>query len=268
MPWHFDTVRSAGLLLLASAFAWSPQSAGAQPSTPDPAFKQQGWWSTPQSTDGVDAIHMVLLRGTDDPTYGSQSQILFWSSGGDARLWRWNPGDTLSSTTEFDTVPTDDSEIFCAGHNALSDGRILVTGGTEPSPGLDHVNILDPTVTPPSGSMWIAPRPENMYQSRWYPTNTILGDGRVVVVAGLKYNEMLLFGGEDDVSLNADLAVFGLRGIPWEDTTEVTATGPDSLFGHTFTIDPPLPAARSVRPIGSSCSAVARSRDRPTRSGS
>lgn len=183
-----------------------PAHAGLPPAN-DVTNKRRGFWEAPYRWQ-TPAIHMCLLKGNPADSY---AQILWWASGPDARVWHWNPGDTLSSLSNLQNVPTDHSNIFCGGHSVLEDGRLLTTGGTElGDQGLDHVNIFDPQGSPPQ---WRNPRPRNMVENRYYPTNTTLGDGSVLVSAGQRYQEVDIWGGEREGQLPVEPAYFGVRGV-------------------------------------------------------
>ncbi|MCL5996966.1 MAG: DUF1929 domain-containing protein, partial [Chloroflexi bacterium] len=85
-------------------------------------------------------------------------------------------------------------DIFCAGHAFLPDGRLLVAGGTSgydckrhvfgrelpfpPFQGSNHSYLFDPVA-----ERWT--RADNMAVGRWYPALCMLGDGRIVCMAGL-----------------------------------------------------------------------------------
>lgn len=69
----------------------------------------------------------------------------------------------------------------CAGHSFLSDGRLLVAGGTlsfTPLTGSRRAALFDPY-----SEQWLPI--EDMRAGRWYPTNVTLEDGRVITLAGL-----------------------------------------------------------------------------------
>jgi hypothetical protein len=93
------------------------------------------------------------------------------SAGPTARVW-----DIASNT--FTSVPNNTTDLFCAGHSAMADGRILVVGGHGSSEaGTADVNIFDPV----SLSWTLVSR---MAYKRWYPTATTLPDGRVLATTG------------------------------------------------------------------------------------
>lgn len=136
---------------------------------------QQGEWSPPKPWPFV-AIHTTLL---------SNSKVLAWSrdkdGGGNdvaystqARVW-----DPV--TDSFTTVANGRTNMFCSGHTALPDGRLLVTGGhnLQDGVGLPHTNIFkyNDSINP-----WAAG--PDMNAGRWYPTNTTLANGEVLVVTG------------------------------------------------------------------------------------
>ena len=122
------------------------------------------------------AIHMHLL-----PT----GEVMFWpgeegpahGSKGFQYAYIWNP--VTGSTREVDNTRTD---VFCSGHSFLPDGRLLVTGGhIADGKGRRDVNIFDPF-----RKTWS--RAKDMNAGRWYPTNTTLANGDVLVVAGTDEN--------------------------------------------------------------------------------
>src|SRR5262249_36897479 len=122
-----------------------------------------GQWSGPFAWPIV-VVHMTLL---------SNGKVLMWDGQGygkDVRLW-----DPV--TNAFSPVTSSDN-IFCSGHVALADGKILVAGGhVSGHVGIPGVNLFDPTIQSFTSA---AP----MSFARWYPTATTLPDGRVLVIAG------------------------------------------------------------------------------------
>ncbi|HZF18150.1 MAG TPA: LamG-like jellyroll fold domain-containing protein [Burkholderiales bacterium] len=123
-----------------------------------------GQWSAP-TTWPIVSVHANLL-----PT----GEILAWdgqSDGNDARVW--NP-----ITNVFTAVPNSLTNMFCAGHCQLADGRQLVVGGhIAGHDGLRDTNIFNPTTR-----TWTKVAP--MAVGRWYPTATVLPDGRILATSG------------------------------------------------------------------------------------
>ncbi|HEY7480636.1 MAG TPA: galactose oxidase-like domain-containing protein [Gemmatimonadales bacterium] len=97
-------------------------------------------------------------------------RVLSWGLNGDPQLW--DP-----ATGNFTAVPAP-SWLFCAGHDFLPDGRLLVAGGNISfGHGLRDSNIFDPV----TGTWQVGPP---MAQGRWYPTNTTLPNGEVLTLSG------------------------------------------------------------------------------------
>lgn len=129
-----------------------------------------GQWSAVMTSVPIVQVHLHLL-----PT----GKVLSWG-GPDSEVpntYIWDP-----SSGEF-TVVRPPSELFCAGHSFLPDGRLLVAGGHIMNDldikglGLPNTNAFDPVT-----GVWQAlPK---MAKGRWYPTNTTLPDGNVLTLAG------------------------------------------------------------------------------------
>jgi len=86
----------------------------------------------------------------------------------------WDP-----ATGVFSEPAPPDTMLFCSGHTLMSDGRLMVSGGhKDDDTGIDVTNIFDPTT-----ETWVPGLPK-MAHGRWYPTVTILGDGRLLTMAG------------------------------------------------------------------------------------
>lgn len=134
----------------------------------DESGARVGQWSTPQCLPVV-AIHSSVL-----PT----GEVLLWDRFGRARLWSPGPSSV--------TVPQQpDGDIFCSGHTFTADGRVLVTGGHASevgSPAADGVGLATASCYDPLTDMWS--RAPNMNAGRWYPTNTTLANGDVLVTSG------------------------------------------------------------------------------------
>ena len=79
---------------------------------------------------------------------------------------------------QFDPVATSGYNLFCSGHTFLADGRLLVTGGHS----ANFVGLPKASTYNPFTGAWTAL--PDMNAGRWYPTNTALANGDVLVVSG------------------------------------------------------------------------------------
>jgi len=119
-----------------------------------------GQWSAVLPAPFVE-VHLHLL-----PT----GKVLSFGFEGDPQVW--DP-----ATGSFTGIPAP-SLLFCAGHDFLPDGRLLVAGGhLDNDHGLPNTNVFDPTT-----NSWQAGPP--MARGRWYPTNTTLPDGEMLTIGG------------------------------------------------------------------------------------
>lgn len=67
--------------------------------------------------------------------------------------------------------------LFCAGHTLMADGRLMVAGGHH----MDDAGIKTTYFFSEDGAPLRGP---DMTHGRWYPTLSVLADGRVVTMAG------------------------------------------------------------------------------------
>jgi galactose oxidase-like protein/glyoxal oxidase-like protein/fibronectin type III domain protein len=120
-----------------------------------------GQWSAVQALPIV-AVHAHVL-----PT----GKVLFYPYTDDPRLW-----DPITGT--ITSAAQTGYNIFCTGHTFLADGRLLLAGGhVANNVGLPYATIYDPF-----SNSWT--RLPNMNAGRWYPSNTTLPNGDVLVVSG------------------------------------------------------------------------------------
>jgi len=139
--------------------AWAAGTvAGALP------LDQVGQWSPP-ITWPIVAVHMALL-----PT-GNVIGFDAWSDAPNSQTI-WNP-----ATGAFVPVPNA-TNLFCSGHILLPDGRLLVVGGNVQA----DVGIRDATLFDSATNTWS--KAASMSVARWYPTATVLGNGKVFVFGG------------------------------------------------------------------------------------
>ncbi|MCI0347851.1 MAG: Ig-like domain-containing protein, partial [Acidobacteriales bacterium] len=125
-----------------------------------------GAWTTPFAWPIV-AVHMIVTR---------TGEIVSWDgppSNGGTSAQLWNP-----NTGAFTAIPNNRSDMFCDGNVVLADGRILALGGhAGVGAGIPNADIFDPTT-----KLWTGMA--SMIHPRWYPTGTVLPDGRVLVTSG------------------------------------------------------------------------------------
>ena len=174
---HFLDLGIAGTGGHTIRFSSGPVAAASTPVTvqalPPAAFSGQWGPVIDWAANGADIVplHLSLL-----PT----GKLLAWGRMG--QPWMWTPpadGDPAGAGL-FREFPVD-TMIFCAGHAFLPDGRLLVSGGhLDDDRGLEVTHTFDPFTERWSGKGELP----NMARGRWYPTVTVLGDGRAVTVAG------------------------------------------------------------------------------------
>jgi hypothetical protein len=130
------------------------------------APEQGGQWS--ETADWpVLPVHAALLP--------NGRVIAFPTRGGGAQARVWDP-----ATNAFTPVPISRTNVGCGGHSFLTDGRLVLTGG-ELEQG-DHYGPPEVNVFSFATNTW-APAP-TMNAGRWYPTNTAMPNGDVLVTAG------------------------------------------------------------------------------------
>lgn len=152
------------LPLLLALFIVSPRS-NAQTTDPAIVGKWSGVinWSTP--SPGWVPTHAILL-----PT-GKVMYVSSYTDGAKPRIW--NP-----ATGAITTAASPGYNLFCMGHSLLASGKVLMTGGHV----ADYVGYARSTVYDPFTNTFS--RKGQMNAGRWYPTNTTLPNGDVLVVSG------------------------------------------------------------------------------------
>ena len=97
------------------------------------------------------------------------------TSASEPRLW--NPASGPPNVAAVAIAEPD--MLFCSGHTLMADGKLMVSGGHyDDDRGLRVTNIFDPV-----SETWASGLPK-MALGRWYPTVTMLPDGKMVTVAG------------------------------------------------------------------------------------
>jgi len=188
MPWTRSSSRwvhawyaAMGLLaFLLSACGGGGGSATPPEATPPPPVEpppvepppeaRLGQWSAVMTSVPIVQVHVHLLPS---------GKVLSWGGPAEATssTYTWDP-----ATGAF-TVVSAPSQLFCAGHSFLPDGRLFVAGGhISDGQGTSGLGLPDTNVFDPATGAWQA-LPE-MARGRWYPTNTTLPNGEVLTLAG------------------------------------------------------------------------------------
>jgi hypothetical protein len=124
----------------------------------------QGQWS-PVATWPTRAIHTTLLPD------GRVFFFSYYTESLQPHIW-----DPVSNT--FSATAAAPYELFCAGHTSLPDGRVFISGGhIADYTGFAHALIYN-------GSQNTFTALPDMNEGRWYPNNTVLANGDVLVVSG------------------------------------------------------------------------------------
>jgi hypothetical protein len=131
-----------------------------------------GTWQTVSTQMPINPVHTALL---------SNGKILVVSGSGNYPVQTiYNVGVWDPSANTI-TTQTQSWDMFCNGMIVLPDGRPFIMGGNlqyDPFFGWNRTSIYNPT-TGKFADM------EDMTHGRWYPTSTVLGDGRVMTFSGL-----------------------------------------------------------------------------------
>lgn len=86
----------------------------------------------------------------------------------------WDP----IANAHLSVNPDTQSDIFCAGHAFLPDGRLFIASGDVGALGrFEGTNIFDP-----ADNSWT--RVQDLYAARWYPSAVPLANGEIVVAGG------------------------------------------------------------------------------------
>jgi len=134
-----------------------------------------GQWTTLSTSMPINPVHVAMLHN---------GKVLIVSGSGNV------PGNTNFQAGLFDpatgviTTQPVSWDMFCNGMVVLPDGRALIVGGTtqyDPFHGETRTAVYDPATNSFTNV-------QSMSVGRWYPTATVLGDGRVMAFSGLDVN--------------------------------------------------------------------------------
>ncbi len=132
----------------------------------------QGRWTVLSGQTPINPVHVALMN-TGEVLIVAGSGNVATETHFQAAVW-----DRASQTFRTQTLGWD---MFCNGMVTLPDGRVFINGGNlryDPFYGEPRNAVFDPA----SGLFTDV---QNMTRGRWYPTTTVLGDGRVMTFSGL-----------------------------------------------------------------------------------
>ena len=213
----------------------------------DAPADEVGRWAAQRIAFPTYAINTVLM-----PT----GKVLFWGRSpldpvtgervNDAPAYVWDPAGGANGFTAVRPPAIDadgdgdleEAPLFCSGQSLLPTGEVLATGGTLEYPvyadngstvsdfkGLDRAFTFDP---------WTLGWREQprMRKGRWYPTQAMLADGRIAILAG--WDEAGAPTDNPDLEVFTPASVRGGRGTMTRyPTSERPAT---SYYPHLFTM--------------------------------
>jgi hypothetical protein len=136
-----------------------------------------GMWSAPQSL-GMLAINAAMLNTGNALLWGYPVGRV----GGPSAARVFNP--ITGSITDV-TVPWP-IDIFCSAQSLLSNGTVLVDGGTDDAQYPADSGILNTTLFNPSTNTW-STGPAMTY-ARWYPSTVEMPNGTILAASGAAQN--------------------------------------------------------------------------------
>lgn len=156
-------------------------------------------WSVHPTGSEILAIHAALLPTNQVLLFGgSEHNAAQNESGNPADLDNTRLFNLAQGAPAIEAVGSPNTDVFCSGHAFLSDGRLLVAGGTEDwggeHGGHDHnLNFLGERavwIYQPRARSWrrvrdMNPEPgQGQGGGRWYPTLVTLANGEVLAASG------------------------------------------------------------------------------------
>jgi hypothetical protein len=227
-----------------------------------------GWYVTPihavlKARDGKVLLTGTKRIGQDSCTTTTQRNYGVTFVLDPAELDAIEDGVTLPVQPIEESARDDDERhvLYCSGHIPLADGRILYVGGTDyprvlpiisPELGLDYSRVFDPGTG--TFSRVEAPMKGGQTESpgmKWYPTNRLLPDGRVLMMGGYHWS-VDGPGGKENRSLEIfDPAAWDANpsGDPYAvlsqaDDIPGAINGAGRAYTHVYLLPKPVPAAR------------------------
>ena len=215
----------------------------------------KGQWNTMSSTMTINPVHAALMHN---------GKILVVAGSGNCPPSQSGcPSGTPygasnhSGATVFDPVAQTFNQLslswdmFCNSMTVLPDGRVFVNGGTivyDPFHGQLKSSIFDPATNS------FTDVATNMAHGRWYPTTTLLSDGRVMTFSGTDEN--------GNTNKAVEFFTPGSSGSPW--SQQYTAPWTPPLYprqhllpsGNVF-VSGPSPTTYTFNPTNQSWTTIA-----------
>lgn len=137
-----------------------------------------GEWKTLYPLMPINPVHMTLMH---------TGNVLVIAGSGSSRDPESLHAAVYDPVTQNVTTFSLEYDMFCNGMVVLPDGRPFVMGGTLQYPPVKGIGSwlglpYTSTFSPSSGTFT---QTATMSGGRWYPTGTVLSDGRVLVTSGL-----------------------------------------------------------------------------------
>jgi hypothetical protein len=142
-----------------------------------PTQATMGSWGPVVDWDIV-PLHMILMPNGNIITWGKTDVLP--DTMGMPRIW--NPAAGAPSTARMIDV---DTMLFCAGFALMPNGQLLVSGGHLQ----DDRGIPTTRFFTQDGAVTDGP---DMTHGRWYPTVTVLPDGRALTMAGRDQSNLVV----------------------------------------------------------------------------
>lgn len=134
-----------------------------------------GVWTTLPASMPINPVHVAMLHN---------GKVLIVSGSGNVAGNSNYQAGIFDPATGLVTIQPILWDMFCNGMSILPDGRPLIVGGTlqyDPFHGETRTAVYDPATNSFTNV-------QPMAVGRWYPTTTVLGDGRVMAFSGLDVN--------------------------------------------------------------------------------